>query len=183
MATYIALFRGINVGGKNPLPMKELVTLLEDLGGRNIKTYIQSGNAVFQSGGKNISQLSRHITVEIEKRHGFAPYVLVLGLDAIEKAIAENPFPEAQSDPSTLHLGFLASAPENPDLKKLESLKIESERFALRGSAFYLHAPKGVGRSRLAASVEKLLGVPMTDRNWKTVCKIRDMAMETALPQ
>jgi len=178
MNTYIALFRGINVGGKNPLPMKELVDLLEDIGAQRIKTYIQSGNAVFQRAENNIAQLSKQLTAEIKKRHGFEPYVLILGLDVIEKAIAGNPFPEVESDPSSLHLGFLAFAPENPDLKKLESLKRESERFHLSDSVFYLHAPEGVGRSKLAASTEKLLGVPMTDRNWRTVCKIREMASE-----
>ena len=119
MKTYIALFRGINVGGKNSLPMKELVALLEGLGARKIKTYIQSGNAVFQSAEMNISQLSKKITDEVKKRRGFDSYVLVLGLDELEKVIEENPFPEAETDPSTLHVGFLAFAPENPDLKKL----------------------------------------------------------------
>ena len=144
MDTYIALFRGINVGGKNLLPMNELVVLLEDIGARNIKTYIQSGNAI----------------------------------DEIEQAMEENPFPEAETDPSSLHLGFLAFTPKSPDLKKLDGLKKESERFHLTERVFYLHAPEGVGKSKLAASTEKLLGVPMTDRNWRTVCKIREMAKE-----
>ena len=178
MNTYVALFRGINVGGKNPLPMKELVALLEDLGARKIKTYIQSGNAVFQSAEMNIAQFTKKITDEIKKRQVFNPYVLVLGLEEIEKAIEENPFPEAETDPATLHLGFLAFAPENPDLSKLASFKKESERFHLSGRVFYLHAPEGVGRSKLSANAEKLLGVPMTDRNWRTVCKIREMAKE-----
>ncbi len=178
MSTYIALFRGINVGRKNSLPMKELVALLEDIGARNIKTYIQSGNAVFRSAEKNLWQLSQRLTAEIKKRHGFEPHILILGLDAIEKAMAENPFPDAEADPSTLHLGFLAFTPKNPDLKKLDTLKKDSERFHLSDSVFYLHAPEGVGRSRLALNSEKLLGVPMTDRNWRTVCKIRKMATE-----
>lgn len=178
MKTFIALFRGINVGGKNRLPMQELVAFLDALGARKIKTYIQSGNAVFQSAERDTSKLSDKISLEIKKHRGFEPYVLVLGLDDIEKAIAENPFPEAKADPSTLHLGFLAFAPENPDLKKCERLKKESERFHLGASVFYLHAPEGVGRSKLAASVEKLLGVPMTYRNWRTVCIISEMAKE-----
>ncbi|MCK9441995.1 MAG: DUF1697 domain-containing protein [Methanothrix sp.] len=178
MNTYIALFRGINVGGKNLLPMNELVVLLEDIGTRNIKTYIQSGNVIFQSAEKNIEQISKRLTVEIKKRHGFEPYVLIFGLDEIEKAMVENPFPEAETDPSRLHLGFLAFTPKSPDLKKLDGLKKESERFHLTDGVFYLHAPEGVGGSKLAASAEKLLGVPMTDRNWRTVCKIREMAKE-----
>ena len=178
MNTYIALLRGINVGGKNPLPMTGLVALLENIGAQKIKTYIQSGNAVFHSAEKSRSQLSQRLTAEIKKRYGFEPYTLILGLDAIEKAIAENPFPEAEADPRALHLGFLAFTPKSPDLKKLNALKKESERFHLSDSVFYLYAPEGVGRSKLAASNEKLLGVPMTDRNWRTVCKIREMARE-----
>jgi uncharacterized protein (DUF1697 family) len=92
--------------------------------------------------------------------------------------MAKNPFPEAETDPASLHLGFLASTPKNPDLKKLDSLRKESERFYLIDNVFYLHVPEGVGRSKLAASIEKLLGVPMTDRNWRTVCKIKELAEE-----
>ena len=79
-------------------------------------------------------------------------------------------------DPSSLHLGFLASSPKSPNLVKLAALKKDSERFLLTERVFYLHAPEGVGRSKLAASSEKLLGVPMRDRNWKTVCKIMELA-------
>ncbi|HEX9945416.1 MAG TPA: DUF1697 domain-containing protein [Thermoanaerobaculia bacterium] len=178
MNTYIALFRGINVGGKNSLPMKELVVILENMGARKIKTYIQSGNAVFQSAEKNLSQFSKRLTAGIKESRGFEPHIIIVGLDEIEKAMADNPFPEAEADPSSLHLGFLASVPKNPDLQKLDSLRKASERFHLSERVFYLHAPEGVGRSKLAASAEKLLGVPMTDRNWRTVCKIREMAGE-----
>lgn len=176
MNTYIALFRGINVGGKNALPMKELVVILENMGVRKIKTYIQSGNAVFQSDEKDFSQFSKRLAADIKGRYGFEPHIFIVGLDAIEKAMAENPFPEAEADPSSLHLGFLASAPKYPDLQKFDELRKESERFHLSEHVFYLHAPEGVGRSKLAASTEKLLGVPMTDRNWRTVCKIKEIA-------
>jgi uncharacterized protein (DUF1697 family) len=173
MKTFIALFRGINVGGKNSLPMKELVSLLEGLGCQNVKTYIQSGNAVFESKEKDASRLSNKIRVEIKKRRGFEPCVLLLRLEDMEKAIAGNPFPE--TEPKSLHIGFLASTPANPDLKALEGLKKKSERFFLKDKVFYLYAPEGIGRSKLAASAEKLLGVSVTDRNWRTVCKIRNM--------
>jgi uncharacterized protein (DUF1697 family) len=176
MNTYIALFRGINVGGRNSLPMKELVTILEELGCQNVRTYIQSGNAVFESDTDDISRLSKSISSSVEKRRGFAPHVLLLTLKELEKAIANNPFPEGREDPKALHVGFLASAPRQPDLKKLESLRGEKERFRLVDDIFYLHAPDGIGRSKLAASTEKLLGVPMTDRNWRTVLKLLDMA-------
>lgn len=178
MKTYVALFRGINVGGKNALPMKALVAILEDLGAQNVKTYIQSGNAVFVSTEKDPSRLSNKISDEIKKRLGFEPHVLLLELEDIERAIKKNPFPAAATDPKTLHAGFLASAPVKPNLETLERLKSNTERFHLIDKVFYLHAPEGIGRSKLAANAERLLGVPMTDRNWRTVSKIRDMAKE-----
>lgn len=176
MNIYVAFFRGINVGGNNPLPMKELVTAFESIGAQKVRTYIQSGNAVFESAEKNLARFSKKLSAEIMNCRGFEPHVQILTLEALAKAIAENPFPEAVSNPSSLHLGFLASSPTSPDLEKLSALRKESERFWLAESVFYLHAPEGVGRSRLAISAEKLLGVPMTDRNWKTVCKVMELA-------
>ena len=176
MKTYIALFRGINVGGRGTLPMKELVLILEGLGCQNIQTYIQSGNAVFESVTSDTARLAKSISAEVEKRRGFAPHILLLKLEQLKKAIANNPFPEGEKDPKTLHVGFLASVPKQPDLKKLESIRVETERFQLIDSIFYLHAPDGIGRSKLAANSERLLGVPMTDRNWNTVRKLLEMA-------
>ncbi len=124
------------------------------------------------------SRLSSRVSREIQKRRGFEPRVLLLELDDIERAIHKNPFPEAATDPRTLHAGFLASAPQKADLKALASLKADRERFRLLGTVFYLHAPDGIGRSKLAANAERLLGVPMTDRNWRTVCKISELAKE-----
>lgn len=179
MNTYIALLRGINVGGRNSLPMKELVFLLEGLGCRKVKTYIQSGNVVFQS-GISASRLAPQIAQEIERHHGFEPHVLLLTIGDLEAAVAANPFPEAETDPMGLHFGFLEALPANPDLDKLEAMKAKTERFKLIKKVFYLHAPDGVGRSRLASNSERLLGVSMTDRNWRTVCKIQEMVKERA---
>ena len=176
MKTYIALFRGLNVGGSNILPRNELVTVLEKIGARNVKTYIQSGNAVFQSEETNASLLSTKISAAIEKSHGFEPRVLLLELEELEKAVESNPFPEAESEPRALHLYFLEAIPENPDFDTLASIKSNRERFALKDGVFYLHAPEGIGRSKLAAKAEKLLGVSATARNWRTVCKIMEIA-------
>ena len=178
MKTYIAFFRGINVGGHNLLPMHELVGVLEGLGLHNIKTYIQSGNVVFQSEKIDTSGLSDKISVAINKRHGFTPQVFLLELDELENAIASNPFPEAESEPKTLHLYFLALVPKSPDLKTLEGIKRESERFKLKGKVFYLHAPDGIGRSKLAVQAEKSLGIAVTARNWRTVSKVLAMAKQ-----
>jgi len=176
MKTYIALFRGINVGGHNVLPMKDLVALLEDIGSQSVKTYIQSGNTVFQNEEESALLLSDKIRAAIKKSHGFEPQVLLLELEEMERAVGSNPFPQAESEPKTLHVHFLASMPKHPDFDALEGIKSDRERFALKDGVFYLHAPDGIGRSKLAANAEKLLGVSMTGRNWRTVCKVMAMA-------
>ena len=178
METCIALFRGINVGGKNVLPMKDLRSVLEDIGARNVQTYIQSGNAVFRTDENDVRLLADRIRTLTGERHGFEPHVLVLTLQEMEDAVSSIPFPEAESEPKNLHLFFLASAPEDPDLDALGNVRGELERFALKDRTFYLHAPEGLGRSRLAARAERLLGVPVTARNWRTVRKVLILAQE-----
>jgi uncharacterized protein (DUF1697 family) len=175
MPLFIALFRGINVGGSNTLPMVELVEILASLGGYDIKTIIQSGNAIFRLPEDNIAGLAEKISSAVEQHRGFTPRVLILTPEDLKRAMAGNPFPLAVSEPSSLHLGFLAAKPEHVDMDKLVNLKTESEQFQLTPNVFYLFAPNGMGRSRLAVGVEKILGVPMTDRNWKTVFKIREL--------
>ena len=178
MKTYVALFRGINVGGNNVLPMKNLVALLENIGSTNVKTYIQSGNAAFEHEDENVLQLSSKVRTTIERSHGFEPHLLLLELEDLERAIRSNPFPEAESEPKSLHLYFLASMPNDPDLGALESISKGSERFALKNGVLYLHAPEGIGKSKFAANTEKVLGVTATARNWRTVCKVLAMAKE-----
>ena len=173
--TYVALLRGINVGGNNVLPMKDLIAMLEDTGARNVETYIQSGNAVFQSEEEDTSVLSGRIGAAIKKGHGFEPEVLVLESEELGWAVRSNPFPEAESEPKTLLVYFLASTPRHSNFGALRGIKSERERFVLKEGVFYLHAPDGIGRSKLAANAEKLLGVSMTGRNWRTVCKITTM--------
>lgn len=175
MSTYIALLRGINIGGHRLLPMKALTAILQELGATEVKTYIQSGNAVFQSRERNTASFAGRLTAEIGKRHGFEPHVLIIEPRTLAKVIADNPFPDALGDPVTLHVGFLAATPPSPDLAKLARLKKGSERYHLGDGVFYMHFPEGAGRSKLAAGAEKALGVPMTGRNWKTVCKLMEL--------
>lgn len=174
MNTYIVLLRGINVGGKHIIKMKDLVALLEDLGAKQVKTYIQSGNVALQSTDGR-SQLSEKISQAIQQRFGFAPHVLILSRTEFEEAIRNNPFPQDESLPKTLHLGFMIHEPENPQLHELEQLKSSGEEFLLKGKVFYLHAPEGIGRSKLADKIEKHLGVSMTMRNWNTILKISQL--------
>jgi len=170
------------VGGNNVLPMKELSTVLERLGLQNVKTYIQSGNAIFHSKAGDLQMLAAKISAVIKKSHGFEPKVLLLDASTLMQAIKSNPYPEAESAPNTVHVNFLAAIPLNPDLKSLEKIKAENERFHLAGDVLYLHAPDGIGRSKLAANMERLIGVPMTGRNWNTMRKLKEMIGENTGP-
>ena len=176
MNTMIALLRGINVGGHNKLPMRELVDTLSGLGFRNIETYIQSGNVVFECDEGSKIILTNQIRDAIHQSHGFAPDVMLLSAEELDEAILANPYPEAEAQPKTLHLYFLGSVPSNPDMQRIAELKSGSEDYALIGKIFYLHAPDGIGRSKLASGIEKVLGVSVTARNWRSVTKIREMA-------
>jgi len=173
--TRIALFRGINVGGSNTLPMRELVERLRAVGLRDVSTYIQSGNVVFRSREDDTADLADRIKSAVRESHGFTPEVMILTPNQLEDALESNPYPQAEGEPRSLHLFFLATIPDDPDLEILESIKRDSEDFELRGSIFYLHAPEGIGRSKLAARVERALGVPATARNWRSAQKTLDM--------
>jgi len=175
MTVYVALLRGINVGGKHSLPMQELRSILAALGCEDVRTYIQSGNAVFRSDDDRDS-LAADITSAIDQAFGFAPHVHLLTIKEFQSILAANPFPEAMATAKLLHVWFLTEAAKNPDLKALDSFKAKTERFKLHANAFYLHAPDGIGRSTLAAKVDRCLGVVTTARNWRTVNRIADLA-------
>ena len=176
MNTYLALFRGINVGGKNILPMKELIAILGAMGFENIRTYIQSGNVVFQSKKKLNEKSASEISKQVRDKKGFEPKLLLLGAEELQNTIANNPF--STGDGKTLHFFFLESPPRQPNTERLMALKADSEEFKLDDKVFYLYAPEGIGRSKLAAGVEKTLDVPVTARNCNTVAKLISMIEE-----
>ena len=185
MVTCIALLRGINVGGHNRLKMAALRSDLEALGLRNVRTYIQSGNVAFryeaeEIDGETCDALAERIASRIDEQHGFRPHTLVFPTARLVRAMEENPFPEAEAEPKRLHLFFLAGEPRDPDESAIEESAAGTERWEIRGDVFYLHAPDGIGRSKLARSVERHLGVPATARNWRTVAKLREMVDERA---
>lgn len=173
MSVRVALFRGINVGGKNRLPMQALRDILAGLGCSAVRTYIQSGNAVFRADDEP-DDLAERIAAAVDDRSGFRPRVLVLGAAGFNEVVAGNPWPEA--DPGMVHAWFFAEPPPEPDLEALAGLRAAGESFELGRRAFYLLAPAGIGRSRLAARVEKALGVDATARNWRTVMAVQNMA-------
>lgn len=167
------LLRGINVGGRHVLKMAALKALLEKLGGQQVTTYIQSGNVVF-SGLVDAAVFEDIVAGEIALAHGFRPRVLVIAEEDFRAIVAGYPYPEAHELPKTGHVWFLA-APPDPDEPKIAALAAQTERFTLTPRAFYLHAPEGIGRSKLAEKAERLLGAPATARNLATCTRLVEM--------
>ncbi len=172
MQSCVILLRGINVGGKNRLPMAEFRAVLLDLGCESVSTYIQSGNAVCRFQG-NLEELSAQIAAAIKKKFKFEPGVLVI--DGMTFQEIAGGFPFVAEDPKHLHTWFLKQAAADTDMGRLNELASPSEEFELTPRAFYLHAPDGIGRSRLAAAVEKCLGVPCTARNSRSNAKLCEL--------
>ncbi len=176
MDIWIAFFRGVNVGGATSLPMKDLVALFKRLGFADTRTYIQSGNVIFRSPSIQRSDLAKRISDAMLENHDFQPVVILLSIKELNEAVTSNPFPEAETDPKSLHLYFLAECPGNPNFESLHQVKSKNERFALKGKIFYLHAPDGIGRSKLATKAERFIGVDSTARNWRTASRVLEMA-------
>ena len=176
MAVWIALLSGVNVGGNNILPMKELRNILANLGFQNVRTYIQSGNCVFQSDERKAAQIEKWVGEAIDNRFGFRPQIFVLTADALDAVVAGNPYKQGDDDPKSVHISFLAKPAKGANLSPLEAFREGGEDFTLTDRAFYLYAPNGIGRSKLAAKIERHVSVPMTARNLRSVMKIAELA-------
>ena len=171
MTRWIALLRGVNVGGHGKLPMADLRRSLSEAGFGNPRTYIQSGNIVFDS--EATDDLPGRIGDLIARGFDLRPTVFVLSRAALDTAIARCPF---GTEPSNrVHLWFL-SGPAQPDTGRLAHLAAPSETWRLEDSVLYLSAPDGIGRSRFAAGAEAALGIPATARNLRTVLALQKMA-------
>ncbi|MFD7244815.1 DUF1697 domain-containing protein [Streptomyces massasporeus] len=176
--TYAALLRGINVGGSRKVPMADLRTLLADLGLDDVRTYLQSGQAVFASGHGDEESLAGEIARAVEKRFGFGVDVIVRD-HAYLRAIADAcPFPAADLEAKQLHVTYF-SAPVTPDrFAEIGQEAYLPEEFRLGDRVLYLYAPNGLGRSKLAEHLSKpriTKGVIATTRNWNTVVKLVEM--------
>lgn len=166
---WLALLRGVNVLGKNKVPMKELACALEAAGFRSVRTYIQSGNVLFRSSSDDPRALARRMARLVERNFGCKPSVVIVSRAELAAAIRANPFPGAHQDHKALHLYFLDARPKSPDIESLTRLDAGREAFALKGGVFYLWTPDGFADSVLRSRIERCLGVPATARNWRTV--------------
>lgn len=168
MNTYIVLLRGINVGGNNLLPMKELKTALGTSDFENVKTYIQSGNIILD----NTKNPEMDISSLISLQFGFQPKVLTLSKDKFYSAVSNNPYQEYKG--KFVHFYFCKETPKM-NFEKLKAVASDTENYKLVENVFYIHAPDGIARSKLIANVEKCLGVTATGRNLNTVNKLNLM--------
>jgi uncharacterized protein (DUF1697 family) len=173
---YIALYRGINVVGKNSVKMESLRAMHERLGHREVTSYIQSGSVLFSARG-SVESLARKATAEFASAFGFAAKLLVVDAKRWGTIVEENPYAKfASADPKSVHAGICVEEPSANGLKALLAKTGGSESFAIKHGIVYLHAPDGFGTSKFAAGMEKACGVPMTVRNWRTMASLWKMA-------
>lgn len=168
MKKFVILLKGVNVGGKNLLPMKDFVALLTQNKFDNVLSYIQSGNIVLKSPTNPTEQIKAIVTTH----YGFTPEVF--SLDHVEfKTAAENN-PYKQFEGKFVHFYFCKNDIEIVH-EKLNKYLADSEQYTVKGNVFYLHAPDGIGRSKLIANIESCLGQKATGRNLNTINKISKM--------
>jgi len=173
---YVALLRGINVGGRTKVAMADLRQLFADLGHADATTYIQSGNVVFRSPVDDVAQLGGDIEGRIARDLGVTVTVLLRTRDELAQVVAANPFLGTGADESKLHVTFLVDAPQDAVAAGLETPAGEPDELSLVGREVFLHCPNGYGRTKVNnAFIERRLGVAATTRNWRTVTKLLDM--------
>ena len=174
---YIALLRGVNVGGKNKLPMKPLSALCEAHGCTAVQTYIQSGNIVFRAKSKTAAAFPGALKAQIKKDFGFETTVILRTAEEMRAVTENNPYLKPAVDTKFLHVTFLADEPDLTDVVKLNPVCEKNEAFSLRGKEIFLYLPNGMGRSKMASyAFDKILRTVGSTRNWQTVNKLLALA-------
>lgn len=178
MTKYLAILRGINVGGRRKILMADLKKLFEDLGFSEVSTYIQSGNVFFSSPKTDLLKLAGKIEQGIEDHYGFDVQVIVLSIDELGEAVEQNPFlknPEA--DINKLHLTFLKEEPSAENRQALEKLEFPPDEFRIMGKRVYISCAGRYSDTKITNNMlEKKLKVPATTRNWKTTSKLWELS-------
>ena len=175
--SHVALLRGINVGGKNKLPMRELVTIFEAAKCTDVRTYIQSGNVVFRAPATLAKRLPVQLADAIDKRFRFRVPVVLRTARELRAVADHNPFLRGGSEPSALHVAFLADRPPAAAVRRLDPERSPPDRFAVRGREIYLCCPNGMARTKLTNQyLDATLATTSTVRNWRTVLELVAMA-------
>ncbi len=181
MATYTAWLRGINVGGNNKLPMKDLKAIFEQEGCTEVVSYIQSGNVVFDATAAEAKTLGARVAARIEKDLDIKSPVIVRSAAAIKKVAAAHPMGDAAAEPKFFAVGFLQAKPSAAQVKAMEVDRFLPDGWKVVGSEVYLHYPNGMARTKLTnAYLDRALGTVSTVRNWNTLTKIAALCLERA---
>jgi uncharacterized protein (DUF1697 family) len=173
MPRYVALLRGVNVGGKGRMAMADLRACVERIGHEDVATHIQTGNVLFRTPIRSAEKVATAMEDAVEADLGFRTAVMIRTAAQLTAALEERPFPAA--DQAALHIAFLRETPTAAKAKALVAPNGPDE-VAVIGREVHLHYPNGIGRSKLTgASIEKALGVPATARRRSVVEKLRDL--------
>ena len=173
---YVALLRGINLGGKNKLPMKELAKFFAEAGCSNVGTYIQSGNIVFSATTRLAAQLPELIITEIGNHFGHRPPIILRTAKQLADVISNNPFLQLGASEETLHVLFLADSPGAREIANLDPNRSPPDTFTVSGQEIYLRLPNGVAKSKLTNDYfDGMLRTISTGRNWRTVKKLFEL--------
>ena len=172
---YVALLRGVNVGGKNKLPMADLRDIFAEAGCAAVETYIQSGNVVFKAALDLAERVPEIVTRCIHRRFGYETAVVVRSKEEMRQVVASNPF-DTSGDPRFLHVAFLENTPGAEAVSRLDPERSPPDAFAVRGRNVHLHYPDGVARSKLTNEyLAAQLQTVSTMRNWRTVLTLLEM--------
>src|ERR1700722_3901683 len=175
-AKHVALLRGINVGGKNMLPMKELAGLFSAAGCGEVATYIQSGNIVFCAKDKVVKQLDRVIAKQVEDRFGLKVPVVWRAAAELDAVIRGNPFLKAGAAEEMLHVLFLADRPSADLVAGLDPSRSAPDEYVVVGRDIYAKLVTGAAKTKLTnAYFDSKLKTVSTMRNWRTVLKLAEM--------
>jgi uncharacterized protein (DUF1697 family) len=175
--TYVALLRGINVGGKNPLPMKALAEEFVAAGCGDVQTFIQSGNVIFSAPpGSDERQLSGLLCARLAERFGYTAPLVLRTVEELRTTIANNPYLSMGAPEETLHVMFLTATPDTARVEKLDPDRSPGDEYRVIGREIYLRLPTGMARTKLTnAYFDSKLDVTSTARNWRTTTKLLEL--------
>jgi uncharacterized protein (DUF1697 family) len=177
MAVMISMLRGVNLAAHNRVKMDALKALYEALGLRDVETYVQSGNVIFRTEGRDLVRLSKRIEDGIEKSFGFHSDVIVRTPAELRDVVKKNPFAARGGiDPKRLAVTFLAGDPGKEGREKLLAIKAEPEELRIEGRELYIYYANGMARPKLTwPIIERALKTSGTARNWNTVTKLLEI--------
>jgi uncharacterized protein (DUF1697 family) len=176
MSTFVSMLRGINVGSQKKIKMDELVTLYKLLGFKNVRTYMQSGNVIFNAMDTDAKKLSSTIQEKIEQVFKFSVAVLLRKPSELRQIITLNPFLQ-EKDIDKLYVTFLSDTPSESNLNRIREVQGDKDKFVALNREVYLYCPNGYGRTKFSNDFfEKKLGVNATTRNWRTIKTLLEVA-------